>query len=158
MAYNVYFERRRDGVVYRKVTVRGKVTDITFDPDHEKLASFVPKMRDGTKIRDKDFGLRFRWHDGKLVSDVDEAALEQIDRITEEIMAEGEVPDGLATDKKTEAGPNNASAAVDELPDTVESREKVMGESRSFQTPVFCLIGLSIIAIIAWRVFLVKGR
>ena len=31
-------------------------------------------------------------------------------------------------------------------------------ESRSFPTLVFVLIGLSIIAIIAWRVFLVKGR
>jgi hypothetical protein len=158
MAYNVYFERRRDGVVYRKVTIHGKVNDINFDPDHEKLASFVPKMRDGTVITDKDFGLRFQWHDGKLVPNVDEAALEQIDRITVEIMAEGQVPAELATGKKTEAGPNNASATVNELPDTVESREKVMGESRSFPTLVFVLIGLSIIAIIAWRVFLVKGR
>jgi len=67
MAYNTYFERRRDGVVYRKVTIHGKVNDINFDPDHEKLASFVPKMRDGTVITDKDFGLIFRWHDGKVV-------------------------------------------------------------------------------------------
>jgi len=156
MAYNAYFERRRDGVVYSKGTVRGKVTDITFDPDHEKLASFVPKMRDGTKITDKDFGLRFRWHDGKLVPDVDEAALEQIDRITEEIMAEGQVPAGLATDKKTEAGPNNESATVNELPDTAESQEKVIAESRSFQTLILVLIGLSVIAIIAWRVYLFK--
>jgi len=52
MVYNVYSERRRDGVVYRHGTTRGKVTDISFNPDHEKLASFVPKMRVGTTIRD----------------------------------------------------------------------------------------------------------
>jgi hypothetical protein len=70
MVYKVQSERRRDGVIYRKGTVRGKVTDITFDPDHEKLGSFVPKMREGTIISDKETGSSFIWQEGmKFVVD-----------------------------------------------------------------------------------------
>lgn len=157
MAYNAYFERRRDGVVYRKVTIRGKVTDITFDPDHEKLASFVPKMRDGTKITDKDFGLIFRWHDGKLVPDVDEAALEQIDKITEELMAKSGVPEGTVTAKKTKAAPNDQTATKSTQPrtqvDTVKTGPEVVAESGSFRAVVAILIGFLTIVVIGWLVF-----
>jgi len=71
MVYKVYFERRRDGAVWRQGTVRGKVTDISFNPDHEKLASFVPKMRNGTLIKDKETpGIEYKWKDGmKFVVD-----------------------------------------------------------------------------------------
>jgi len=71
MVYNLYLERRRDGVAYRHGTIRGKVTDISFNPDHEKLASFVPKMRNGTLIRDRETpGIEYKWKDGmKFVVD-----------------------------------------------------------------------------------------
>ncbi|HUU20149.1 MAG TPA: hypothetical protein VMW72_23575 [Sedimentisphaerales bacterium] len=157
MAYNAYFERRRDGVVYSKGTIRGKVTDITFDPDHEKLASFVPKMRDGTVITDKDFWLIFRWHDGKLVPDVDEAALEQIDRIAEELVAEDRVPAELATANRTEATPNEPATSIDTQPktqvDTVMTQQEVVAESGLLGTVLVVLSVLLIIGVIGWVVF-----
>jgi hypothetical protein len=116
MAYNLYSERRRDGVVWRHGTIRGKVTDISFNPDHEKLASFVPKMRDGTLVRDSDFGIEYQWYDGKLIRIVDEFAIEQVDRITEDIMAQSGVREGTVAAEKTEAVPSEPPATVDERP------------------------------------------
>lgn len=162
MVYNAYFERRRDGVVYRKGTTRGKVTDITFNPDHEKLASFVPKMREGTLITDEDLDLTFRWHDGKLVPDVDEVVIEQIDKITEEIMAKSSVPEETETTEKIEAAPNEPATPVDTKPeaqkaDIPETQREIPSESHPYLV-IFVTIGLLIIiiSVIAWSMYKLK--
>jgi len=103
-------------------------------------------------------GVKFHWQDGRIVPNVDEEVIEQIDRITEELMAEGQVSTGLATAKKTEADPNQPAGIAETQATTEEAQGKILSESRSFPMLVFVLIGLSIIAIIAWRVFLLKGR
>jgi len=158
-----FFHERTDGTTLDAIS-QEKMSNFVWNPDFESMGAFkMDKVPDGTRVaywaNDLDkTGVKFHWQGGRIVPNVDEEALEQIDRITEELMAEGEVPAGLATDKKTEAGPNKASATVDELQDTAGSQEKVIAESRYFPTLVFVLIGLSIIAIIAWRVFLHKRR
>ncbi len=158
-----FFNERTDGNTL-DATCHEKMSNVVWNPDFESMGAFkMDKVPDGTRVIYKvndlhKTGVNFHWQGGRIVPDVDEEVIEQIDKITEELMSKGEVPAGLETDKKTEAGPNKASAVVDELPDTVESREKVIAESRSFPMLVFVLIGLSIIAIIAWRVFLLKRR
>ena len=158
-----FFNERIDGNTL-DATCQEKMSNVVWNPDFESMGAFkMDKVPDGTRVIYKvndlhKTGVNFHWQGGRIVPDVDEEVIEQIDKITEELMSKGEVPAGLATDKKTKAGPNKASAVVDELPDTVESREKVIAESRSFPMLVFVLIGLSIIAIIAWRVFLLKER
>lgn len=161
MVYNAYFEYRRDGVVYRKGTEHGKVTDITFDPDHEKFASFIPKMRNGTIITDKDFDLTFRWYGGRLVPNVDEAVIEQIDKMTEEILAEGQVSKDLETTQKTKIATNEPTIVKEAQPerqvDTAKGRGEVLSETRPYML-LLIPIGLLIIGIIYWKVYIIKGR
>ncbi len=158
-----FFHERTDGTTLDAVS-HEKMSNFVWNPDFESMGAFkMDKIPDGTPVAYwadelNETGVEFQWQGGKIVPNVDEAALEQINKITEEIMNEGEVPAGLVTEKKSEVVPKKAFAAAEELSDTAESREKVIAKSRSFPTLVFILIGLSIIAIIAWRVFLVKGR
>ncbi|MBA7678783.1 hypothetical protein ES703_87061 [subsurface metagenome] len=158
-----FFDERTDGSTLDAI-FHEKMSNVVWNPDFESMGAFkMDKVPDGTRVIYKvndlhKTGVKFHWQGGKIVPNVDEEIIEQIDRITEELMAEGQVPAGLEAAKKTEADPNKAFATMDELPDTAEAREKVIAESRSFPKLLFVLIGLSIIAIIAWRVFLVKGR
>ena len=51
-------------------TIQHKVTQITLDPDHEALGSFVPDIENGTVVRDLDNGMRYTWQEGmKFVVD-----------------------------------------------------------------------------------------
>jgi len=139
------------------MNVHHRVTELLLNPDHNALGSFVPDIENGTEVRILDVpGITYTWQDGELVSQVDEYVIDEIDKMTEELMAEGQVPAGLEAAKKTEAGPNKASATVDELPDTAEAQGEILSESRSFPVVVLIPIGLLIIGVIAWRVFLIK--
>lgn len=42
-----------------------KITQITFNPDHETLGSFVPVVESGTEVDDRDSGARYTWQAGK---------------------------------------------------------------------------------------------
>ncbi len=64
--YTTYWERWKDSVIWRKRTISGKVKDITFKPDHKKLGSFVPKMQEGTEIRDRDTLLHYTWKNSQI--------------------------------------------------------------------------------------------
>ena len=74
------------------------------------------------------------------------------------------VPEGTVTVKKIEAVPNEPATPVDteqeaQQVDIMETQREVLSESHSYPV-VLITIGLLIIiiAVIAWRVFLVKGR
>jgi peroxiredoxin len=47
-----------------------KITQITLNPDHEALGSFVPDIENGTTVIDRDSGVRYTWREGmKFVVD-----------------------------------------------------------------------------------------
>jgi hypothetical protein len=47
-----------------------KITQITLNPDHEALGSFVPVIANGTTVIDRDSGVRYTWQEGmKFVVD-----------------------------------------------------------------------------------------
>jgi hypothetical protein len=83
VAYKVHFEDTKDGQVYLEGDFEGKVADIIFHPDHKKLGSFVPKMRKGTLMRDRDFGLQYIWDGKKIVPNIDESVIKKIDIMSE---------------------------------------------------------------------------
>jgi len=146
----------QNGVTVRSA-IHHKITQIILEPDHDALGSFIPHLEDGEVVRDLDNGMRYTWQNGKLVPQIDEYVIDEIDKMAEEIMAEGEVPPGLATAKKTEAAPNEPATPSDTLPktqvDTVKTRTQVVAESGSLPIVLVILIGFLIIGLIAWMVF-----
>jgi len=157
-----FFQQWSDGSTLDAI-FHEKMYNVVWNPDFESMGAFkMDKVPDGTRVIYKvndlhKTGVKFHWQGGRIVPDVDEAAIEQIDRITEEIIAEGQVSTGLEAAKKTEAVPNKPSATVDKQPGTAEAQREVLSESRPFAALVLVPIGILIIAFIVWRVFLFKG-
>jgi len=158
-----FFNERADGNTLDAIA-QEKMSNVVCNPDFESVGAFkMDKVPNGTRVIHfandlHKTGVKFHWQDGRIVPNVDEEVIEQIDRITEELMAEGQVPTGLATAKKTEAAPNQPAGIAETQVTTKESQGEILSESRPFPMLVFILIGLSMIAIIAWTVFLLKGR
>jgi hypothetical protein len=95
MAYTQSEEFRAEEIGVRKATKRVKVTDVVLNADHEALGSFVPKMREGARVFDVDHGLTYYWRSGKLVPDIDEAAVKDMDTMVESLLAQGQTPAGI---------------------------------------------------------------
>ncbi len=134
--------------------VHYKVTELLLNPDHDALGSFVPDIKNGTTVHILGVpGIKYKWQNGKLVPDVDKYIIDEIDRMTEEIMAEGEVPAGLATAKKTEAAQNLPAGIAETHVTTKEAQGEILSESRPFPVLVLIPIGLLIIVVLGWAVF-----
>ena len=152
-----------DRIIYKSgdqvtSTVKVKRSEIDLNPDLEALGAFNFNLPDGTVIHDFDFpGIRYKIFGGELVPDVDKAMIEQINRITEELVAEDRVPAELATANRTEATPNEPATSIDTQPktqvDTVKTQQEVVAESGSLGTVLVILSGLLIIGVIGWVVF-----
>ena len=111
------------------------------EPKKDKIRPFDPN----------DLDLIFRWHDGKLVPDVDEAVIEQIDKMTEEILAEDRASNSLETTQKTEITTNEPATPADteseaQQVDITETQREIPSESHPYLV-VFVTIGLLIIII-----------
>jgi len=77
-----------DGPGKMVTTVHHTRTEVVLNPDHEALSSFKPDdIKNGTHVFLLGApGARYSWQDGKLVPDVDKAAVDQLDKMTDEIM------------------------------------------------------------------------
>jgi len=159
-----FTDGNKQGATKATLTKHEKMSNVVWNPDFEAMGAFkMDKVPNGTQVvywaNDlHKTGVKFHWQDGRIVPNVDEEDIKQIDRITEELMAEGQVPPSLATAKKTEAAPSQPAGIAETHVTTEEAQGEILSESRPFPMLVFVLIGLPIIAIIAWRVFLLKGR
>ena len=158
MEADLYRISKKQNGVTVQTTIHHKITQITLDTNHDLLGSFIPQIEDGTTVHDLDSYISYTWQDGELVPRIDECVIDEIDKMAMEIMTEGQVPAGLEAAKKTEAAPNQPAGIAETQVTTKEAQGEILSESRPFPKLVFVLIGLSIIAIIAWRVFLLKGR
>lgn len=139
-----------------------KITQITLNPDHEALGSFVPVIANGTPVIDRDFGIKYTWQDGKLIPDVDEYTIDQIHQMAQDLKDQDKVPPGLGTIKSPDVGPNDlkSSAIIQTNPDkdTVKPQPEILSESRSFPMQMLILIGLVIIGVFTLVAFRLKGR
>ena len=145
----------KDGV--KTVHAKVKRSQIDLNPDFEALGAFRLALPDGSRIDDRDSGISYQVFGGEMVPNVDEAVIEQIDKMTEEIMAEGKVPPGLATVRKPEAAPNEPATTSDThlktQVDTVKTQPEVVAEAYSLTIVLVILIVLLIIGVIGWLVF-----
>jgi len=143
----------------KSTSIRVKRSDIQLRPDFEALGVFKIKLPDGTAVEIEGApGIIYKWQDGKLIANIDKYTIEQIDKMTEELRTEGKVLARPATDKKTEAAPNEPSVITDTKADTGEAQREVLSETRVSPVLVLIPIGLLIIAVITWRVFLLKRK
>ena len=126
-----------------------KITQITINPDHEALGSFVPVIANGTTVIDMYYGIKYTWQDGKLIPDVDEYAVDQISEMAKELKNQGQVPPGLTTTDRAEAAPNDPTTDSNEPPeaqtDSNESKRDIQAQSHLLPLTVLIVISLSII-------------
>lgn len=129
---------------------------IDLEPDFEAVGAFVPDIPDGMQILLEGApGITYKWQAGKMVPNVDKLVIADLDKITDEIMAEEPVSSKPASVKKTNTSDEGAHAAPDSQPQVsdAESQPDILAESH--MPPVLFLlipIGLLILGIIAWLV------
>jgi hypothetical protein len=113
-AYQLY-DRDFGNGNYEKTKTHTKLTEVILNPEHDSLGSFAhDNIPNGTPVYIVQVpSIQYTWQDGELIPDVDEAVITEIDKITEEIMAKGEVPPSLK-DKKE---PGTVPATVSDLLD-----------------------------------------
>jgi len=105
---------------WHKIISSFKITSIQFNPDHEFLKSFsLDDIENGAKVNifnktGKGYvPIRYTWQDGKPIPNIDDAVIEQIDKMAEELLAEGKVPPALKAKKE----PGTVPATVSDLLD-----------------------------------------
>jgi len=70
MEADKYATSIRQGSSRVRSTGHHKITQITLNPDHEALGSFIPVVENGTEVYDIDAGVSYTWRDGmKFVVD-----------------------------------------------------------------------------------------
>jgi hypothetical protein len=134
-----------------------KVTYLDVNPDHNDLGSFSLDgldIQNGTRVKIAEaLGISYVWQNGKIVSDVDEYVIGELDKITGEIMTEDAIRPANAAIDNTAVSDNEPNAVVDTQADSTESQPEVRSEPRGWSLLVSIPIGLLIIGIVGWQVF-----
>jgi len=147
LAYLTQTTNFRDGT--KNVTqFEYKTSDIQLNPDFEALGAFKIDFPNGIRVFNQDIpSLKFRWEDGKPVALVDKSFLGVLDGQIEQLRSEA----------KEESTPI-ADTQMDIQQDTTEPQREVLSETHVFPVLVMVSIGLLIIAVVVWRVPLLKRK
>jgi hypothetical protein len=107
--------------------------EVILDPDHEALRSFVPDdIMNGARVYFYDVPqIKYTWQDGKLIPNVDEAVIAEIDKMTEEIMAKGEVPPSLKAKKEPGTVPATVSDLLDKYAASQDKLKSFIAKAES---------------------------
>jgi len=135
-----------------------KRTNIDPNPDFEAIAAFVPDFPEGTRVYIEEApGINYTWQNGKLIADVDNFVIEQLDKAAQEIMDEESVPTKLGSVSKTDASDDETDSIPDTQPEThadiSEAQRDILSQSHALPVIVLILIGLLIIGVVGWLVF-----
>jgi hypothetical protein len=131
---------------------------IDLEPDFEAVGAFVPDIPDGMRILLEGApGITYEWQAGEIVPVVDKLVIADLDRMTDEIMAEGPVSSKPVSVKKSDTLDEESHVASDMQPPAQASESASQPEvlAESGMSPIFLLlitIGMLILGIIAWLV------
>jgi hypothetical protein len=135
-----------------------KRTEITLNPDHDAMGSFVPDIPDGTRvIVEGSSGVKYTWFGGRAIGDVDAYVVEELDEVVEQEIA-------AASPNKQHDVPNEGEVGASDtrLSSETEGTEIQPASTggRASRLGVFLgLLGLLLTTIIGWRVLLrIRGR
>lgn len=102
------------GGKYSEGTFHYKRTAVIPNPDHEVLGSFVlDEVPNGATALVVGVPAKYTWQDGELIPDIDKEAVDELDKITDKLMAEkhGSDVNGVAADTgKDNLVPDNLTA------------------------------------------------
>lgn len=124
---------------FNKDNYHYKRTKIVLNPDHNKLGSFDdplenpsndPELTNGTRVFKNYLPIEYTWQDGKLIPNADESAIDQMDRIAEEILAEKSGPD--SNDLSTKAAEKETTIAALNASELLERYTQTQNKLRSF--------------------------
>lgn len=110
-----------------------KRTVVILNPDHDKLGSFVrDDIKNGALVLVVGVeGITYKWQDGKLIPDIDKAAIDQMDKMTGEIIAKGEVPPSLKAKKEPGTVPATVSDLLDKYAATQNKLRSFIAKAES---------------------------
>jgi len=132
-----------------------KRSRIQLNPNFEEMGAFVMDgIPEGKRINMKDRpGLVYIWADGRFILEAGLEAIEDIDKATQQIISNGDVPPKLGSIKEIETKNGEPNTVGNTQANDLESQPEILSET-SF-SPVMLLIplGLLIIAVIGWQVF-----
>lgn len=149
------------------LTASEKISNIVWNPDFEREGAFKLDIPNGTPVsyfadNMNETGIEFHWQDGEIVPNIDEQVIEQIDKMTEEILSGDRVSNSLESIQKTEITTNEPAITKEIQPErqveAAKDKGEILSETRSFYTLLLIPIGLLIIGFIAWKVLIFKGR
>ncbi len=94
---------KHPGNHWSKTVSKCTTANITFDPDHDKLGSFIPDdIQEGARVRIADSAhqgfipISYVWQDGRPVADIDKIVVDQMEKAVDQVLLEDTVPIGLA--------------------------------------------------------------
>ena len=143
-----------DGSI-EKCNTECECTFVDPSPDFNDIPNaFVLDVPNGTPVSNVDFPAgRFKWQNGKMVSDIDGLVIEQLDDTAEEIMKEKALPSGLGSIENTVISNKEPNVVVGTQTELAESQSEVLAESHGLSIVVLIPIGLLIIGVIGLLMF-----
>ena len=133
-----------------------KRSEFDLNPDFDNYEkAFDTGIPDGTRVVSVDhgFGIPYIWVDGKMVADVDDLVIAELDKTAQQIMADGDVPPKLGSFKKTDANDLEPNKVTDTNAEAAESQPELLAESNGPPVVALILIGLVIAGVVGLIVF-----
>ncbi len=130
------------------------VDNIDLSPDFEALGAFKIDLPNGTPISIKEYpGIRYIWQNGEIIPDVDVLVIEELDKTTQQIMEDGDVPPKLGSVMEDKNGQSEPNTGGETQADTDESQPETLSETNIPSFYILIPIGFLIVAVIGWKVF-----
>ena len=152
---NLICKKKYSDGTSEQITWSSKRSKIQLNPNFEEMGAFVMDgIPEGTRIIVHEHpGLEYIWADGRFILEAGLEAIEDIDKATQQIISNGDVPPKLGSFKEIETKNGEPNTVGNTQANDLESQPEVLSE-KSF-SPVILLIpiGLLIIAVIGWLVF-----
>jgi hypothetical protein len=133
-----------------------KRSEIDLNPDFDKYErAFVLDIPDGTRVYNRDLGrvVPYVWRKGKVMADVDDHVIAELDKITQQILADGDLPPKLGSFKKTDANDLEPNKVVDMNEEAAKSQPEVLADSNGLPVVALILIVLAIVGVAGVLVF-----
>jgi hypothetical protein len=150
MSYKAHWERLNKQDKVREVLYSGNVEDIKFNPDHDKLNSFKPKMRDGIEVRDDKTGLTYTWNGEKMIAAIDELIIKQLDETAQQLVSKGEVPSKLGSVEELANNDSKSDKIKDTKINNIDPQQQILSETKATSLFVLIPVGLFAIGVVGW--------
>ena len=137
-------------------TWSSKRSKIQLNPNFAEMGAFVMDgIPEGARvIMHEHPGLKYIWADGRFILDADLEAIEEIDKAIQQVKSNGDVPQKLDSIKENETISGEPNTVRNTQENDLGSQPEVLSETSFSPVMLLIPIGLLIIAVIGWQVFI----